>query len=146
MDCRPPTVRRIVIFNDSQNLLTTLKVWFETHGHHARTVRLSDFPDPMTKIGAVIHEFDADVAVFDIGIPLMSSWDVLCVLRVSPPLDTFPFVVTTPNIAALDQAAAMKTGAFELTGTAENLDALLALIDETTAPPRPYENPMIFSN
>ncbi len=134
-DCRSPTVRRIIIFNDSQNLLTTLKVWFEAHGHHASTFRLSDFPDPMARVGAAIHEVKADVGVFDVGIPLMSSWDVLCLLRMSPPMDTFPLVVTTPNIAALDRAATMKTGAFELTGTAENLTDLLVLFDKAAAPP-----------
>lgn len=136
-DCRPPTVRRIIIFNESQSLLTTLKVWFETHGHHATTVRLSDFPDPMKKVVVAIRDSKADVAVFDIGIPLMSSWDLLCVLRMSPPVDTIPLVATTPNLAALDRAVAMKTGAFELTGTAENLNDLLALIEKITAPPLP---------
>jgi len=134
-DCRSPTVRRIIIFNDSQNLLTTLKVWFETHGHHASTVRLSDFPDPLKKVGEAIRDLKADVAVFDIGVPLISSWDVLCLLRMSPPLDTLPLVTTTPNIAALDRAVGMQTGAFELTGTAENLADLLVLIDVAAAPP-----------
>ena len=41
------------------------------------------------------------------------------------------------TLAALDRATAMETGAFELTGTAENLNDLLILIEKTTAPPGP---------
>ena len=37
---------RIAIFNDSDVVLTTLRVWFETHGHTARTASVRDLHQP----------------------------------------------------------------------------------------------------
>jgi len=130
-DTGPPL--RIAIFNDSDVVLTTLRVWFETHGHTARTASVRDLQQPHEDVRQVIDAINADVVVYDVALPFAASWDLLDVIRMGAGLDKIPFIVTTTNRAALDSAVHEDTRAFEVTGTPENLADLLALVRDAAA-------------
>jgi len=134
-DIGPPL--RIAIFNDSDVVLTTLRVWFETHGHTARTASVRDLHQPHDDVRQTIDAINAQVVVYDVALPFAASWDLLEVIRMGAGLGTVPFIVTTTNRAALDGAVHKNTGAFEVTGTPENLSELLALVRDAAAPPAP---------
>ena len=56
-----------------------------------------------------------DVVIYDVGMPYASSWDLLEVIRISPALQSLPFVITTPNKRELELAVG-PTSALEIGG------------------------------
>lgn len=127
---------RIAIFNDSRSVVNTLKTWFEIQGHSAAAVALSQTRDPDVDMPKLVHDFEADVIIFDVGIPLQATYDMAAATRLAGPLKNTPMVLTTRNVAVLNEAIGSETGAFELTGTADNLAQLLEVV-ERAVPSRP---------
>jgi DNA-binding response OmpR family regulator len=125
---------RIAIFNDSRSVLNTLKTWFEIQGHTATAVALAETRDPDVDMPKLAQDFSADVIVFDVGIPLQATYDMAAATRLAGPLKNTPMVLTTRNVAVLNEAIGSETGAFELTGTAENLVELLKIVEKNAAP------------
>jgi DNA-binding response OmpR family regulator len=125
---------RIAIFNDSRSVLNTLKTWFEIQGHTATAVALAETRDPDVDMPKLAQDFSADVIVFDVGIPLQATYDMAAATRLAGPLKNTPMVLTTRNVAVLNDAIGSETGAFELTGTAENLVELLKIVEKNAAP------------
>jgi len=125
---------RIAIFNDSRSVLNTLKTWFEIQGHSASAVALAETRHPDVDMPKLAQDFAADVIIFDVGIPLQATYDVAAATRLAGPLKNTPMVLTTRNVAVLNEAIGSETGAFELTGTADNLSQLMLVVEEAASP------------
>jgi len=54
------------------------------------------------EVGRFIHKHRPDVVFSDVGMPYASSWDLLEVIRMSPALQSQPFVITTPDKRELE--------------------------------------------
>jgi DNA-binding NtrC family response regulator len=124
---------RVAIFNDSRSILTLLHSWFEGHGYPTITGVLPERRDPLYDLPRIVRDFRADVIVFDVGIPLLATWEFLAAYRLVAPITDLPMVVTTRNLAALNAVIGESTGAYEFTGTAENLVKLLLLVEQAAA-------------
>jgi hypothetical protein len=126
----PPRPRnyRVAIFNDGYDTMALLTNWLASHGHQALTARLQDMRGADTGAADFISRNRADVVLFDVGLPYRCNWDFGEVLQLLPGAEGVPFVFTTANKGALEKLVGT-SDAFELTGTPENLDALLALVD-----------------
>jgi DNA-binding response OmpR family regulator len=122
---------RIAIVNDSDALLRTLRVCFEAHGHQTLTVAIWEIRFPHLELPQVVTAFRPDVLVYDIGMPFTSSWDFYCIVREISDLKHIPTVLTTANSAAMHRQLELRIQAYEVTGTPDNLDGLLALVSAT---------------
>jgi len=121
-----PPCLRIAIINDGLDTISALSEWFQQHGHVPITVALTDVRRKTdNKPAAFIESLAADVVVLDIGLPYAVNWYYAELITLSLPKQ--PLVLTTSNRATLE-AIVGATGAFELTGTNENLRALLSLV------------------
>jgi CheY-like chemotaxis protein len=118
---------RIVIFNDGPDLIATMTRWLQIQGHRAWSAQLSTMRNAHTAAAEFIGHNRADVVVFDVGIPYACNWDFGQVLQLLPGADDVPFVFTTTNKFQLELLVG-RTTAYQITGTAENLDGLTALI------------------
>jgi CheY-like chemotaxis protein len=126
----PPTRRplRLVVLNDSSQVLKMLCGWLQQQGHHCDTGLLADMPNAHEDVPRLISKHRPDVVVYDVGMPYPSSWDLLDVIRASPALQSQPFVITTPNKQKLEQAVG-PTSAIEIAGGAEDLRRLLKAVE-----------------
>jgi CheY-like chemotaxis protein len=124
---------RLAIFNDSRGVLRLLQSWFEANGHLAVSAALPEMRNPVTEMPRVVLEFRAELIVFDVGIPLLSSWDFLSALQLDSPVKDLPLIVTTRNVATLDRVIDAASGAYEFSGTTENLATLLLLVEKIAA-------------
>ena len=121
-----PPCLRIAIVNDGLDTISALSEWFQQHGHVPIAVALADVRRKTDhKPAAFIESLKADVVVLDIGLPYAVNWYYAELITLSLP--TLPVVLTTGNRATLE-AIVGTTGAFELTGTNENMNALLSLV------------------
>ena len=125
-DYRKPL--RIAIFNDGTDTIAILSACFASHGHHALAARLQDMRRADSEAEAFISRNKADVVVFDVGLPYEPNWDFAEVLQLLPGAKGIPFVFTSANTIELEKLVG-PTNAYLLTGTASNLDGLMARIN-----------------
>ena len=104
---------RIAVFNNSAPVLRMLCQWLEQHGHQCSTALLPDMPEAHEEVGRFIHKHRPDVVIYDVGMPYASSWDLCEAIRMSPALQSQPFVITTPNKRKLEHAVG-STSAIEI--------------------------------
>jgi len=121
---------RIAIFNDGHDTIATLSAWFTAHGHQPLSARLQDMRIADTEAGAFIGRNKADVVVFDVGLPYRANWDFAEVLQLLPGAIGVPFVFTTANKIELEKLVG-PTSAYLLTGTPDNLEGLMKIIEAT---------------
>jgi CheY-like chemotaxis protein len=121
--------QRVAIFNDGADILTTLQRWMQMNGHRAWTAQLSEMREAHHAAMEFVIENRADVVLFDVGMPYACNWDLADVLQVMlrEAGHAVPFVFTSANTDELDRIVG-RTGAYELTGTVENLNGLLPRI------------------
>ena len=114
--------------NDSRDVIALLERWFQTNGHLTCGIQAGEVRDLSNDAVAFFRSHCCDVIVYDVGLPYLSSWDVAEVLRKLLGDPEIPFVFTCRNVRELT----LQTGSevFELTGTNENLTALMQLVIE----------------
>jgi DNA-binding response OmpR family regulator len=130
-----PKNLRVAIFNDGPDILATIQRWIQVNGHRAWIAQLSQMRDANHMAMEFIVNNRADVVLFDIGMPYACNWDFAEVLQVMMEKagHAVPFVFTSANTDELDRIVG-STDAYELTGTAENLNGLLARVYEAVRP------------
>lgn len=116
---------RVAILNDGQDTITALSEWFQLHGHIPLAMKVSDLRSRLTNPSEIVEAVKPDVLVFDVGLPYAVNWYYAEILKMSLP--DLPIVLTTANRSALKEIVGAN-GVFELTGTPQNLTALLALV------------------
>ena len=126
----PPTRHplRLIVLNDSSQVLKMLCGWLQQHGHHCDTGLLADMPNAHEDVPRLILKHRPDVVVYDVAMPYASSWDLLDVIRASPALQSQIFVITTPNKQQLEQTVG-PTSAIEIAGHTEDLRRLLKAVE-----------------
>ena len=124
----PPRCLRLVVLHDSAPVLTMLCQWLEQHGHYCHTALLADMPRAHEEIGQLIRKHRPDVVIYDVGMHYDSSWDLLEAIRMSPALQSQPFVITTPDKGKLEHAVGA-TPAIEMGGRDTDLRRLLEAVE-----------------
>ena len=127
-----PRSTLVAVLNNDPDLINMLATWFETHGLRAVCGSLRDFRRGHEDIAEFLVRHNPTIVVYDISMPFGPNWDFLDALKMIPETSGVPILVTTSNKAALEKAVG-PTGAFEVTGSAENLTALTAAILAKTA-------------
>jgi hypothetical protein len=115
----------VVILNDGHDTISMLREWFTLHGHVALGATVVDMRKEHTHPREFVQAMKPDVVIFDVGLPYAVNWYYAEMLTLSPP--SFPLVLTTANRLALENIVGQHD-AFELTGTHENLQQLLAAV------------------
>jgi CheY-like chemotaxis protein len=116
---------RIVILNNDSETLKTVAHWFEINGHRVTTSALAAMRRAdLEEISDFLTRHSPDVVVYDVAIPYWPNWDYLRVLRTAPDMPRIPYVVTTPNKAALTRLVGAND-ALELLGAPEDLTVVL---------------------
>ena len=127
---------RIAIFNDGADTIALLSTWLGSHGHHPLSAQLRDMRQADAEAGRFIERNNADLVLFDVGLPYVSNWDFGEVLQMLPGASGVPFVFTTANKVELEKLVG-RTNAYQLTGTPANLEGLLTLIYAAVGRPAP---------
>src|SRR5689334_23127065 len=120
-----PPCLRIAILNDGRDTISLLSEWFQLHGHFTVSAAATDLRKDVVQPAKFLQTMQPDVLIFDIGVPYAVNWYFVEMLRMSVP--SLPLVMTTGNAEVLERIVGSHT-AFELTGTHDNLEELLALV------------------
>jgi CheY-like chemotaxis protein len=109
--------------------------WLQGRGHHCHTALLADMPTAHEQVGRFIGKHRPDVVIYDVGMPYVSSWDLLEVIRASPALQSQPFVITTPNKLKLESAVG-PTSAFEIADRQSDLRRMSKAVEAASVSPQ----------
>ncbi|UJR82886.1 response regulator [Sandaracinus amylolyticus] len=115
----PPTVLIVDDFADARALLRTL---LEARGYH--TVEASDGEQAI----ALAREVRPDVVLLDLGLPVVSGWDVARVLRDDPTTRDAIIVACTAYSRPSELEQARDAGCAHVLTKPLDFDALLELL------------------
>jgi CheY-like chemotaxis protein len=121
----------VAVFNDNSDTLSVISTWLEVHGLRTVNAQLPNMRRGHEDVLSFMEKHAPSVIVFDVGMPYEPNWDFLNVLRLMPETAAVPIVVTTSNKRALERLVG-ETGAVELHGKPDDLNALLREIERVT--------------
>ena len=128
MQLSAPRPLRVAVFNDDKDTLSTIARWLERHGHRAVTGCLAHMRQVHENLERMVRDHHTHVVVFHVQLPFGPGWDFVSMLREYPGLSSVPFLITTPDKAALDRTVGA-TDAIQFAGTPEDLAELLRRVE-----------------
>jgi PAS domain S-box-containing protein len=120
---RAPVARRILVVDDNEDAANLLAEVLVAHGHHIRTA--ADGPSALR----VADEFQPEVAVLDIGLPVMDGYELAERMRASPLLTGLRLIAVTGYGQESDRARALDAGFHAHLPKPVAIDTLVRLVD-----------------
>jgi PAS domain S-box-containing protein len=120
---RAAIARRILVVDDNEDAANLLAEVLVAHGHHIRTAL--DGPSALR----VADEFQPEVAVLDIGLPVMDGYELAERLRSQPSLSTTRLIAVTGYGQESDRERALDAGFYAHLAKPVAIDTLVRLVD-----------------
>ena len=120
---RAPIARRILVVDDNEDAANLLAEVLVAHGHHIRTA--ADGPSALR----VADEFHPEVAVLDIGLPVMDGYELAERMRASPQLSGVRLIAVTGYGQESDRARSLDAGFHAHLAKPVAIDTLVRLVD-----------------
>jgi signal transduction histidine kinase len=120
---RAPIARRILVVDDNEDAANLLAEVLVAHGHHIRTA--ADGPSALR----VADEFQPEVAVLDIGLPVMDGYELAERMRSTPSLSGLRLIAVTGYGQESDRARALDAGFHAHLAKPVAIDTLVQLVD-----------------
>jgi PAS domain S-box-containing protein len=127
---RALVARRILVVDDNEDAAKLLAEVLVAHGHHIRTAL--DGPSALR----VADEFQPEVAVLDIGLPVMDGYELAERMRQTPNLAGMRLIAVTGYGQDSDRARALEAGFHAHLAKPVAIETLVRLVDAPTAPAR----------
>jgi PAS domain S-box-containing protein len=117
--------RRILVVDDNEDAALMLAELLDAHGHEIRTA--FDGPSALRIAG----EFQPDVAVLDIGLPVMDGYELAQRLRSTPALADLRLIAVTGYGQDSDRARSRDAGFAAHLAKPVELDTLMKLVEHS---------------
>ncbi|MGE5813770.1 MAG: response regulator, partial [Acidobacteriota bacterium] len=127
---------RVLVVDDNDDAAAMLREALEHCGNQARTAR-----DALSAL-SVAEEFTPDVALLDIGLPVINGYELARQFRSYPSLERMRLIAITGYGQESDRAQAEAAGFDAHLVKPVDLDELVALIDTLAREPRPVNGAM----
>ncbi|MGE0396764.1 MAG: ATP-binding protein [Kofleriaceae bacterium] len=125
---RASTGRRILVVDDNEDAADLLALMLERMGHTARVAH------DATGALAMVDDFAPDLAILDIGLPVMDGYELARRLRELPATRTTKLLALTGYGQASDKERATRAGFDEHLVKPISLDAIDAIIEKLVFP------------
>ncbi len=120
---RATIARRILVVDDNEDAANLLAEVLVAHGHHIRTAL--DGPSALR----VADEFHPEVAVLDIGLPVMDGYELAERIRSTPSLRDVRLIAVTGYGQESDRARSLDAGFSAHLAKPVAIDTLVRLVD-----------------
>jgi PAS domain S-box-containing protein len=120
---RASIARRILVVDDNEDAANLLAEVLVAHGHHIRTA--ADGPSALR----VADEFQPEVAVLDIGLPVMDGYELAERMRSTPRLHGLRLIAVTGYGQESDRTRALDAGFHAHLAKPVAIDTLVRLVD-----------------
>jgi signal transduction histidine kinase len=122
---RAKVARRILVVDDNEDAAKLLAEVLVAHGHHIRTAL--DGPSALR----IAEEFQPEVAVLDIGLPVMDGYELAERMRAVPRLADVRLIAVTGYGQESDRSRALEAGFQAHLAKPVAIDTLVRLVDAT---------------
>jgi DNA-binding response OmpR family regulator len=121
--------KRILLVDDTSQILETLEDVLNTQGYEVTTCDLS------ADAWELARELRPDLILLDVNMPGMSGWEVLEVLRLAPETRRIPVIVSSADFPALQQRESfLRAKGIEVLYRPFDIDELWAVVDRVIGP------------
>jgi CheY-like chemotaxis protein len=122
--------RHVLIVDDNVDAADSLAALLQAHGHHVKVVY-----DPVAAI-RLARGFTPDLALLDIGLPVMDGYELATQLRQMPALGAARFVALTGYGQSGDRERSIAAGFDHHFVKPVQVDELVRLVERVPASPR----------
>ena len=120
----------VAVFNTSEDTTDLLRVTFERAGFAVVTAFTHRLRDGQTDLEAFMRLHQPRVVVYDIAVPYEQNWRLYERIRDHPVCRSTQFVLTTLNIAHVQEVAGREQRIYEIVGKPYDLDVLIRAVKE----------------
>jgi len=124
---RAQVAKRVLVVDDNEDAAKLLAEVLVAHGHHIRTAL--DGPSALR----VADEFHPEVAVLDIGLPVMDGYELAERMRSTPNLGNLRLIAVTGYGQDSDRARALEAGFHAHLAKPVPIETLVRLVDAPAA-------------
>ena len=119
----------VVIFNASDDTLDVLTEHLARAHYTCVRAFIREFRQGKRDVSAFIREHDPRVVIWDISVPYVMNWSFLQATLRTPVVQGRQVVVTTANVARLDELVGASTCAIEISEWPQDLERLLTSLN-----------------
>jgi DNA-binding response OmpR family regulator len=126
----PPDV--VAVFNTSEDTTDLLRVVLEQAGFVVVTAFTNHLRDGKIDLENFMRQHHPKVIVYDIAIPYEQNWRLFEHFRSSPACNGVSFVVTTTNLAHVQNVGGRGEQIYEIVGKPFDLDIVIRAVKEAS--------------
>lgn len=123
-----PTARRVAVVNNSDAILETISQFLEESGYFPIPVHGRNFLVQVESLEQFLAEQAPQVIIWDIAPPYDTNWQYFKVVKTLPAMQNRPCIVTTTNLARLQEIMDAPEQVVEIVGKPYDLEQLLDAI------------------
>jgi DNA-binding response OmpR family regulator len=121
-------LKKVAIFNASQNLVEMLKGLLVEHGYYGLDGRAEDVKSGVFDFIDFLETHKPEAIIWDIAPPYDQNWTFCKLLRSVRQLENCPVVLTTTHKQHLDSLAGQDTDAIEIVGKPYDLRSIVVAV------------------
>lgn len=120
----------VAVLNSNSDFLELIRHFLNAEGFVAVTLSMSRVKNGEVELVEFIREHTPKVIVYDIAFPYRENWTQCEQVRNLEACENIEFILTTPNLDALEHMIGKQVGAFELIEKEIDLRKVVAKIKE----------------
>ena len=109
-----PQLPTVAVFNTSIDYLNILRLMLNAEGYAVATILISDIKSGDVDVIEFVQKYDPKVIVYDIAFPYRENWKQCQNVMQLQICHGRTFVLTTPNLDALERLVEERVGAQEV--------------------------------
>jgi CheY-like chemotaxis protein len=121
----------VAIFNSNADLVSLLRFALERAGFVVVIGHVQDVRSGMLDLSDFVSQHEPRVIVYDVVMPYDSNWNFLSHIRNSASMQGRHFVITAPNVDAVDRVVGPNEMVYEIV-TEGDLDSIVQAVREAS--------------
>jgi DNA-binding NtrC family response regulator len=126
----PPLRHVVIVLDSNEDTVNMLRIYLERSGFVVFGALTQLFRDGKLEFDRFVAEHQPRVIVYDVTVPYEQSWALFQYFRRRPVCRGVNFVLTTTNVARVEEIARPEQRVFEIVGKPYDLEQIVRAVKE----------------